>query len=144
MVKIRNCALHAPLKADERIKHLQKSIVLSETVYDKGDYGFAHYDLCELNIWIAERFIEIKDYDRAGKYLERGLNHGKLYVELPPVTVHTSFLVCGHRFETVSVYSEFTGNEVKRELDFIDQNERYNEVRSMVKTRLRILLASAG
>lgn len=131
MVKIRNCALYAQLPPEERIKLFKKAVDLLEMVYEDGDYGFSHYDLCELNIWIANRYIELKDCQNAGKFLDIGLNHGKLNDELPPVTIHTSFLVKDHKFEKANVYSGFEGNEIKRELDYIEKNDFYNEVRDM-------------
>jgi Predicted transcriptional regulators len=128
-VKIRNCALDAPLPPDGRIKLFKKAVDLIKLVYDDGDYGFSHYNLCELYIWIANRYIEMKDYDNAAQYLNLGLENGKLYDELQPVTKHTSFLVRDHLFETSKVYSGFEGNEIKRELSYINQNDFYNEVR---------------
>ncbi len=131
MVKIRNCALYSSSPAEKRIQIFEKAISLLNLVYDEGDYGFSHYHLCELNIWIANRYIEMKDYAKASEYLERGLCHGKLYDELPAETEHTSFLVMGHKFKTDEVYSSYRSNHVKYELDYIDSSEFYNGVREM-------------
>lgn len=131
MVKIRNCALYAPLPPVERIGLFNKAVSLLDLIYDEGDYGFAHYHLCELHIWIAKRYIEMKDYVHAEEHLDCGLSHAKRYDALPFITKHSSFLVHGHVFETAKVYSGFTGNDVKRELDYIDEDEFYNGIREM-------------
>lgn len=131
IVKIRNCAIYAELPAEEQIKAYNKAISLLDLIYDDGDYGFSHYHMCDLNIWIANRYIMMGDYTRAAEYLERGLHHAKMYDELPAVTEHTSFLVRGHRFETKNVYSSYSCNLLKWELGFIDEGEVYNGVRSM-------------
>ncbi len=131
IVKIRNCALFSSLPPDDQIKYFEKAISLINLIYDKADYGFSHYDLCELYIYVANRSIMTKDYENAKKYLEIGLYHGKSYDELPPKTIHTSFLVENYKFDKSKVYSGFEGNEIKRELDYIDDNEFYNEVRDM-------------
>lgn len=130
MVKIRNCALYANLSPEKRIQLFRKAIGLLELIYEEGDYGFSHYHLCELHIWIANRYIEAEDYTRAAEYLERGLSHAKCYDALPAVTEHTSYLVQGQRFETDKVYSGFSGNLVKRELDYLSEDPFYNNVRS--------------
>ncbi|HBN86150.1 MAG TPA: hypothetical protein DDZ89_20185, partial [Clostridiales bacterium] len=130
-VKIRNCAVYADLPPKERIQQFEKALDLLKVVYENGDYGFAHADLSVLNQLIAKRFIDLKDYKNAGKYLDIGLNHAKLYDELPSVTIHTSFLVKDYRFERSNVYSSYEGSKVKNELDFIDKDGFYNEVRDM-------------
>ncbi len=131
LVKIRNCAIYSELSAEGQIQLYSKAISLLDLIYDDGDYGFSHYHMCDLNIWIANRYIMMGDYTNAAEYLKRGLSHAKKYDELPAVTEHTSFLVRGKRFEAKNVDSSYTSNLVKRELDFIDQGEVYNGVRTM-------------
>lgn len=131
LVKIRNCAIYSELPAEAQIQLYAKAIALINLIYDDGDFGFSHYHLGDLNIWIANRCIILGDYTNAAEYLERGLSHARMYDELPAVTEHTSFLVRGHRFEMKDVYSSDSCNLVKRELNFIDEGEIYNGVRSM-------------
>jgi len=131
LVKIRNCACYSDLSPEEQIKIFEKAITLLDLIYDEGDYLFGHNDLSDLHIWIACRYIKLKDYENAAKYLELGLSHAKTYDELPPVTVHTSFLVKGVEFVEAKVYSGFEGNVVYDNLGYIDGGEFYNEVREM-------------
>jgi tetratricopeptide (TPR) repeat protein len=100
----------------ERIKIFQKAVDLINLIYDEGDCGFCYYHLCELYIWIVNCYIELKDYEKAAEYLDRGLEHAKKYDELPDKTIHISFLVRGYVFDVSNVYSGYEGNEMKREL----------------------------
>lgn len=131
MVKIRNCALYAQTSTEERIRLFNKAITLLNLIYDDGDFGFAHYHLGELNIWISNRYIELDNYEKAAEYLEKGLFHAKTYDELPSITKHSSFLVKGYTFDSSQVYSGYSGNNLKRELDFMGNNKFYNKVRTM-------------
>ncbi len=131
LVKIRNCAIYSELPIEGQIQLYSKAVSLLDLIYDDGDYGFSHYHMCDLNIWVANRYIMMGDYTNAAEYLERGLSHARAYDELPAVTEHTSFLVRGKRFEAKNVDSSYTSNLVKRELDFIDQGEAYNGVQTM-------------
>lgn len=131
IVKFRNCALYSKDAPEERIKHFFKAVDYIKLLYEDGDYGFAHYHLCELYIWIANRYIELNDYEKAAEYLDLGLSHGKQYDDLPEITVHTSFLVRGYEFDTRKVYSSFEGNDLMKELSYIDENDFYDKVRGM-------------
>lgn len=77
-VEIRNAALFAnhddPL---EQIRLLKKSVALIELIFEDGDYGWCHYDLDELYLWIANRYVMAEDYEAAFKYYEKGLAHAK-------------------------------------------------------------------
>jgi tetratricopeptide (TPR) repeat protein len=129
IVKFRNCALYSKSSPEERIKQFFKAVDFIKLLYEDCDYGFANYHLCELYIYIANRYIEMADYDNASKYLDLGLSHAKQYDELPDITKHTSFWVKDYEFESKKVYSGFEGNGVMRELDYIDTNDFYNAVR---------------
>ena len=63
------------------------------------------------------------------KSLELGLYHAKAYIELPETTIHSSYLVKNVKFETTKVYSGFECNEVKRELDYIQGDEWFDNDR---------------
>jgi len=129
--KFRNCALDSNSPPEERIKQFFKAVEFIKLLHEDGDYGFKHYHLCELYIYIANSYIELRDYEKAGEYLDLGLSHAKQYDELPEITVHTSFLLQGHEFDKRKIYSGFEGNDVKRELSAIDGNSFYDEVRDM-------------
>jgi transcriptional regulator with XRE-family HTH domain len=131
IVKFRNCAIASKSKPKERIKQFFKAVDYIKLLYENGDYGFAHYHLCELYIYIANRYMEQNDYEKAAEYLDLGLSHGKLYDELPEITVHSSFLVNGYEFDKRKVYSGFEGNNVMREIEIIDTREFYNKFRDM-------------
>lgn len=130
-VKLRKVAHNADLPPRERIRLFEKAVNFIKMVYEDGDYGFLHNDLCILYQLIANRYIELKEYQKAFFYLDVALNHGKQYDELPKVTNHTSFLVKDHLFERSNVYSCYEGSKVKNELEAIDKNSFYNEVRNM-------------
>jgi transcriptional regulator with XRE-family HTH domain len=131
VIKIRNIALYTSSPPDEQINIFEKAVDLLRLIYDQSDYGFNHYHLCELYIYIANRYIMLKDYVNAAKYLDLGLFHGKMYDELPTKTVHVSILVKDHVFDKSTVYSGYEGNEIKRVPDYIDTNKFYDEVRNM-------------
>lgn len=81
-VKIRNAALWSNFDDPaEQIRILKKSIALIELVFDDGDYGFCHYDLGELYIWIANRYVMINDFGTAFECYEKGLAHARAYDE---------------------------------------------------------------
>ena len=131
IVKFRNCALFSDDPPLEQALQFQKAVDFIKLVYEDGDYGFAHYHLCEVYIWIAERYIEAADYQKAAEYLDLGLAHSKQYDELPEIFIHTSFLVRGHVFDTKNVYSGYEGNDMKRELEFFETRDCYAKVREM-------------
>ena len=127
--RMRNCVLSSPLSPQERIGQFHAVVDLIKLLYEDGDYGFAHYHLCELYLYISDRYIELGNYDKAAEFLDRGLSHGKCYDELPDTTVHTSFIIRGYEFNARKVYSGFKGNEIMRELDIIDTREFYEKAR---------------
>ena len=126
--KIKICSLYAETNT-EAIRILNKAIDLIKLIYEEGDYGFSYYHLAELYLWLASRYSYEKDYENCAKNLELGLYHAKAYDELPETTIHSSYLVKNVKFETAKVYSGFECNEVKRELDYIQDDEWYNNVR---------------
>ena len=127
-VKIRNCGLHAKTNT-ESIRILNKAVDFIKLIYDEGDYGFSHYHLAELYLWLAGRYSYENDYENCEKNLELGLYHAKAYDELPKTTIHSSYIVKNVEFETVNVYSGFESNDVKREINYIQSNALYNNVR---------------
>ena len=131
IVKFRNCAIHSQSMPEERIMQFLKAVDFIKLLYEDGDYGFAHYHLCELYIYISNRYIEMNAFEKASEYLDLGLSHAKQYDELPEITEHTSFLVQGYIFDGRQVYSGFEGNDVMRELDVIDTGSFYDKVRDM-------------
>ncbi|MEI6578089.1 MAG: helix-turn-helix transcriptional regulator [Eubacteriales bacterium] len=120
MVKIRNCALHSKADAKTRIRILQKAVDLLNLIYDDGDYGFDFYNLCELNIWIAYRYLDLKEYNTAFDYLDKGLAYGKAYDELPTISKHTSFLVDTITDDMMKICCGESQNEIARELEILD------------------------
>lgn len=131
-VDIRNAALWSDNNdRAEQIRILQKAVALIELIFDEGDYGFYHYDLCELYLWIANRYVMLDDYTAAFAYYEKGLAHAKQYDDLPKLTTHTSFLVRGKVQDMTQICSGSEKNEVARELDYIRSCEVYEKMRNM-------------
>jgi tetratricopeptide (TPR) repeat protein len=130
-VKIRNCALYGKISPEEKIRIFKKAITLFETIYDEGDYNFYNYNLAELNIWIADRYIEMAEYNTAWEYLDKGLSFAKAYDELPQKVKHTSFLVNRLTQDMMNICSGFEGNDVARELKYLIESSFYNNVRNI-------------
>ena len=130
-VKIRNCALYSNLPPEKKILIFKKAITILETIYDEGDYNFYNYTLAELNILIANRYIEMVEYDIAWEYLDKGLNFAKACDELPQKVKHISFLVNRLTQDMMNISSGFEGNDVARELDYLCEDNFYKQVREM-------------
>jgi transcriptional regulator with XRE-family HTH domain len=128
--RIRNAALHSDLPPREKIRILQKAVDLIKLIYDEGDYGFQFYNLCELYIWIANRHIELGEYDTAFERLDQGLAYGRAYDELPLVSRHTSFLVNRLEQNMMNITSGSPQNEIARELGYLN-GAFYDAVREM-------------
>lgn len=131
-VSIRNAALYAnhddPL---EQIRLLKKSVALIELIHEDGDYGWCHYDLNELYLWIANRYVMADDYEAAFEYYEKGLAHAKAFQELPKISTYTSFLVRGKVQDMTQICCGSEDNEVKREIEYIRSRESYEKVKDM-------------
>ena len=82
-------------------------------------------------IWVANRYIDLEDYDNAAKFLYNGLSNARKYDELPNETIHTSFLVKDYVFEKSNVYSGFEGNDMKREIQILEKDSFYDKVKEM-------------
>lgn len=133
-VKMRNAALYTAFEDPaEQIRILKKSIALIELVFDEGDFGFCHYDLGELYIWIADRYVMLDDFDAAFECYEKGLAHAREYDELPRMTTHTSFLVRGKTLDMMKTTSSSQENEVGREINYILSKDTYQKVKDMPK-----------
>ncbi|MBR5312418.1 MAG: helix-turn-helix transcriptional regulator [Clostridia bacterium] len=129
-VKIRNAGLYASDPA-EQIRLLQKAIAVIELIFDDGDYGFCHYDLCELHLWIANRYVQLDDIPAALEHYEKGFAHAKQYDSLSRKSVHTSFLVRGYVQDMSQVTSGSQVNEVARELAYVRKCGVYEKVKDL-------------
>ncbi len=128
-VKLRNCALYCSEGPEMQIHLFEKAEALLKMIYEDGDYGFNHYFLTELYLWIANRYAMQKDWTNGARYLEMGLTHAKAYDELRGKYVHTSYPVRGHVLDTAHIYSGYEGNEMKRELAYLAECACWEEVR---------------
>lgn len=131
-LEIRSAALYAnyddPL---EQIRLLKKSVALIKLIFDDSDYGWCHYDLNELYLWIANRYVMTEEYELAFKYYEKGLAHAKKFQELPKLIKYTSFLVREKVQDMTKSSCGSEDNEVKREIDYIRSCETYKKVKDM-------------
>jgi len=135
-VKIRNAALYSEAENPaEQIRILQKAVGLIEMIFEDEDYGFCHYDLSELSIWIANRYVMSGDYEAAFEYYEKGFAHARAYDELPKISAHTSFLVRGYVQDMTQTNSSTEENEVSREMNHLKTYEVYEKVKNMPKMR---------
>lgn len=137
-VKIRNAALYATDRA-EQLRLLKKAVSLIELVLDEGDYGFCHYHLCELYIWIANRYAMLNELDAAIDNYEKGFAHAKAYDDLPRTSVHTSYLVRGKVQDMTNICSGTESNEVEREIQYLRECKVYEKVKDL--PQMQALLA---
>lgn len=129
-VKIRNAALYADAgNPAEQIRLLKKAVALFELIFDDGDYGFCHYDLNELYLWMANRYVLSGDLASAFACYEKGLAHAHKFDTLPKTSVHTSFLVRGKVQDMTNICCGSEDNEVARELAYIRSCEVYAKVK---------------
>lgn len=128
-VKIRNSALEYQHSVDEKIKILKKAVTIFETIFD-GDYGFYCHDLCDLSIWIGNRYIEKKEYKTAFDYIEKGLEFAKTYDELPEKSDFKCVLLNKIQNDMLDITSSSTANKVAVELKHLNGNF-YDLVREM-------------
>ena len=104
-------------------------------IYDEGDYGFYHYDLAELYIWIANRCVLVDDLDTAFEYYEKGLEHAKKHDDLPRYITHTSFLVRGNVQDMAGINSTTEQNDIACELGYIKEWPIYDKVKDHPKMK---------
>lgn len=102
-----------------------------ELVFEDGDYGFCHYHLSELYLWIANRYVIAGELDSSFECYEKGLAHAKAYDDLPRLSTHTSFLVRGYEQDMMNISSSFEGNEVTREIEYLLGRNEYQKVKDM-------------
>lgn len=135
-VKIRNAALRS--NADDpagQIRILKKAVSVIELVFEEGDYGFCHYDLSGLFIWIANRYVLLEDYEAAFAYYEKGFAHAKAYDELPEIGTHTSFLVRGYVQDRKNTNSSTEMNEVSHAMSCLKTYGVYEKVKDRPEMR---------
>ncbi len=133
-IKIRNAALYSnATDPTEQIRLLKKAVKLIELVFDDGDYGFCHYDLNELYLWIANRCVMVNNYEAAFDNYEKCLAHAKAYDDLPKISTHTSFLVRGKMQAMTQICSDTEDNEVARAINHLRSWEVYKKVKDMPK-----------
>lgn len=135
-VKIRNAALRS--NADDpagQIRILKKAVSVIELIFEEGDYGFCHYDLSELFIWIANRYVLLEDYEAAFAYYEKGFAHAKAYDELPEISTHTSFLVRGYVQDRKNTNSSTEMNEVLHAMSCLKTYGVYEKVKDRLEMR---------
>lgn len=130
-VKIRNAALHSNEQPSKQIEYLKKSVDLIKVIFDEGDYGFSNYDLSELYVWIANRYVRSGDFGSALEYYEKGFAHAKAYDELPKISTHSSFLVRGKVQDMTETCSGSELNQVARLINDIRSWDVYEKVKDM-------------
>ncbi len=121
--EIRDIALEdKTLTLQEQITALEKAIAVLDIVYDRDDHCFKDYQLSDLYLWLAHRYIKAGNPDRGFECLKEGLSCAKNYDEIPREEgSNTSLLVKGNAFNMADVNSSFRSNVVKRQLEFLQQ-----------------------
>lgn len=131
-VKIRNAALYSDADSPAgQIRHLKKAVGVIDLIFEDGDYGFCHYDLSQLFIWIANRYVLLEDYGSAFEFYEKGFAHAKAYDELPETSTHTSFLVRGYIQDMTNINSSTEMNAVSCTISELQTYGVYKKVKDM-------------
>ena len=132
IIKIRNNALYRNISLAEKIDIFNKGIDLINVIYNDKDYGFTYYYLCELNIHIANCYIELEDYHTAIEYIEKGLCNAKLYDELPNIYKHKSILLSSLKQNLIDINKSDERKLVAREICYLN-NEFYTKIKKNIK-----------
>lgn len=130
-VDIRKCALCDSVPVEEQIRLLEKSVAVIELIYDEGDYGFQYYELSNLYHWIANRYVQLGELEKAVEYYDRGFACAAAYDNLPVVSKHTSALVDRLEQDMRKVFSGSEDNWVKYELDWLKSCPQYETVKDL-------------
>lgn len=118
LIKLEKVTLYAKdITPQDQIDNFEKMVSLIKTVFDRGDYGWYHYDLSELYLWIANRFVMINDLDKAFENYELGFSHARAFDALPRITTHTSFLLKGKTFDITKINSSTEMNMVAMQIE---------------------------
>lgn len=128
IIKIRNNAIYRNISLTEKIEIFNKGIDLINVIYNDKDYGFTYYYLCELNIHIANCYIELGEYDTAIDYIEKGLCNAKLYDDLPKIYKHKSVLLNTLKQNLMDVNKSDERKLVAREIYYLNK-EFYDKIK---------------
>ncbi len=116
-VKFRNTAHHDhSIDSVQTIKYLKYAVDLIKMVFDDEDFGFFHYELSELYMWIANRYVSVNELEKAFEYYELSFEHARKYDNLPRFIRHTSFLVKEVLFDMSKTNSDTEDNMVLRQM----------------------------
>ncbi|MDD4414969.1 MAG: helix-turn-helix transcriptional regulator [Oscillospiraceae bacterium] len=91
--KIRNFGTFAAQTREDKISAYKKCIVLLDTIYDNGNYGFSSYHIGHINCLLAQLYLDMNEHMNGLAHLEKGLCFSKVYDELPKEVRHSSLLV---------------------------------------------------
>jgi len=128
------------LTVSEQIKGFEDLISVIKLIYGEDKYcGFMYYHLDELYIWLGNRYIQNKEYDKGIECLYTAMDYAIKNDEIPyEETKLEGIFVKDVIFDMRKVYSGSKGNEVKRELDWIkekccEENSVYADVKNHPK-----------
>lgn len=131
-IKLRNAAIYYDGKSsEEKKRRYEKAEAFLKLIFEDGDYGFSHYYLCEVYLYIANCYVDIDNTEKAMEYYDKGLYHAHQYDELPKLTTHTSYLVRGKVQDMSKIFAGSEDNEVKRQLEYIRSCYGYPKVRDI-------------
>mgnify|MGYP004470888367 FL=1 len=139
MTDIRDLALKTA-EPHESIRILKKAVALCKLVYDEGDYCFSYTRLSDLYIFIAHRYVRVRDIDAALDCFEKGFMYAKAYDELPLTDTHTSFLVRGNVYDKRNTSSMTDRNKVAEELGHLLESDSYRQLKD--NERMKALVAA--
>ena len=100
-----------------------------------------NYHLDELYIWLGNNYIRNKEYDKGLECLHTAFDYAVKYDAIPyEETKLEGLFVKDVVFDMRKVCSEFKGNEVNRELDYIKEwRDEENSVYAEVKTHPKFI-----
>lgn len=125
------------LTPEQNIKAWNIYLNFVKSIYEDKDFGWTNVGLkiCHLNL--AKSYAKLKDKDETIKHLEIAYNYAKAYDNLPNVSVHTSFLVCGIKEDKKNLtfseknqidwFKDMLNNEI---FDFIKDSKEFNKLKN--------------
>jgi len=128
--KLINTTLFAKdIDTREQLQCFQKAVSFLKLIYDEDDYGFFNQEMCNLYLWIANRYVMLNDLENAFENYRLGFRYAKAYDDLPKTKTHTSFFVRGNVADRSEIASTSEDNMVKMQIDRLCSWEIYEAVK---------------
>lgn len=119
---------------EESIRLSEKHIAFLELMFEDGDFGFFHTQLCRSYRELAYYYAVNEDEENALQYLSLTRDHALAFIKLDIKEKYTSLLLRGKEYG--DFYSEENENDAdwtlmvmeKKQFDFLRENARFLEI----------------